>query len=41
MAVFFTNLFALSCETALSGKEGNLPYLCLEGLAKELLVQGI
>lgn len=26
MAVFFTNLFSFSCETALSGKEWNSPF---------------
>lgn len=26
MAVFFTNLFSFSCETALSGKEENCPF---------------
>lgn len=34
MTVCFTNLFALSCESALSGEEECVPILCSEGLAR-------
>lgn len=33
MTVCFANLFALSCESALSGEEECVPILCSEGLA--------